>query len=289
MKWTIACFIFLLFNTAFADNLNSDIYVRPDAYLFTSSYLLHNPSSSSDLSVKLTTSRRAYFAQQVHLCCKVQGKERIIRILPKKNGQCTFLQMTVPQSSKWHGVLKKFGKKIALKYYAADVADTLLKPKQLKLRRSSLAMMQIKPLSHSKLETSYTVHNTSQHAHSPKRIRVHVSIITDYNKKGKKELIGVATFYIREIHAVPLCAKAVPVSIPKSIIKFEHTKRGLQEISKKHIKRSSVWYLGAKKAVEESVRKYLRFEQVHEEKLGKRKVKSVDAVKDELYLSGAGQ
>ena len=172
--------------------------------------------------------------------------------------------MTVPQSSKWHGVLKKFGKKIALKYYAADHADIPLKPKQLKLHQSALAMMQIKPLPHSKFEASYTVHNTSQHAHSLKRIRVHVSIITDYNKKGKKELIGLATFYIREIHAVQLCAKAAPVSISKSIIKFVHTKSGLQEISKKHIKRSSVWYLGAKKAVEESLRKYLRFEQVHE-------------------------
>src|SRR5207249_2362475 len=109
----------------------------------------------------------------------------------------------------------------------------------------------IKALSHSTLDTVYSLHvknysseNTSL---SP---RIVVAITTGLEVLNNKEfVIATATFRTQ---------KEAKTWDPESKIKFIRTKNGLREIERTNIEPSSIWYQSIKTISERSISKFIK-------------------------------
>lgn len=255
--------VFLGMSSLAAVHNTSKFRIEPGSYAFGSLYRLHIPTSATDLIVQMEMQRYVRIIRAIngpiipsalciHLKFNVDDTPTAAKINLYSNGQYKITEIGIDSSSEWYPALKKLVEMLCKKYIV--VQDYKIKGGYVAKDNT----VSIRPLKGCQLITTDAVRIMSlksRRSSFARRTLVKVAITLTTNNNGKELLTAVASFCTKE---------GATKADPYSRIKFVKTKKGLKEISRKHIGRSSVWYPGVKKIVEKSVRKYRCFKRAHE-------------------------
>jgi hypothetical protein len=238
-----------------------------NGYLFTASYKLHTPAEPSDLQVdmileynmrKSICSNGSWFRfmRFSQLRCVLDGEQKIVKIWPVK-GKGYEIGRLDTVNSIWYYALEKLGDHIGKQYYGGQ--RQLTPPLSDAFNKSMFSSIDIRPIKNHKLQSIYKL------AADPKiRYPVDVKICTQEELfKGKKMITASVTF-------PPDKRIADGISM-----KFIHTTRGLKDVSKKPMK-TFILYSGIKKAVQESIARYIRLKKYHSTATRIAPIKKVD-------------
>lgn len=256
--------------TLLAAKHDSPIKIFTGGYIFTSSYKLHPASidiPSSDLIVDVYATRSTFSigkkiypgVYQVGLKYTVDGVLSTLKAYPSKNGYHQINKTNISHSSIWYPCLKKVLSRVA-RYDGAFQTKKICYADANKLKTSFPG--RISALPGGKLHTTYLLKKNS--SSMPQGITVDFVTELEIAKRhtDKPRLIVVATFHTKK-------GTQLKSNSAQAIIKFVETEKGLQEISRKHTKRSSLWYSSIKKIAKKSMRQYYRFKKLHEQKISK--------------------
>ena len=234
---------------------NSPIEIFTGGYTFHSSYKLHIPASvvapSSDLIVDVYATRstccrgRVIYPglYQVGLQFTVDGVSGMLEAYPK-NGHYEIKKTKMSRSSIWYPALKKVLNRV-VHYDAALQSKEMCYPHTNQPKRSF--PYHTRALPGGKLHTSYFLRKNSSSI--PQAITVDFVTELEITKAhtDKPCLTTVATVYAKK----GSLTKGSPI---QATIKFVETEKGLQEVSRKHIQRSSKWYSSIKKIAKKNSR-----------------------------------
>ena len=170
-----------------------------------------------------------------------------------RNGQQGIYQeMNITPSSVWYNSLRalltKFGSQFDPQKHKKKKYSILQRPK-------TLPIVHVAPLPGCTLHTTYSmriVSRLSQRSSLAERVVVRV-VIEENMSKGHQDKTALT------IKAIFCTKRHATIDDPKSMIKYIYTKKGLSEISRENIKRSSLWYPWVKKIIKKSVRRYHRY------------------------------
>jgi hypothetical protein len=226
-----------------------------NAYLFTASYKLHTPTEPSDLQVDVLieynmsnsschNSSWFPFMRSLELKCVLDGEQKILRIWPIKGKGYEIGRLDTIDSSIWYHALEKLADHIGKQYYGG-----YRQPAQPLLNISNTptsSLIDIRPIRNHKLQNMYGLI-------APPKMRYprDANICVQEELYRGKKLITASVIFPKN--------KRMDKSIS---MKFIHTSRGLQDISKKSM-RNFALYSSAKKAVGESIARYIRLKKYH--------------------------
>lgn len=229
-------------------------------YGFHASYKIHSSSSSTDLIVNSISGRDTAISKEfdtkifpgrfgTDISFQLNNTLEKGQAVYPCHGHQKITQMTLNPTSLWHQTVKKLLKKANRSYFKID---DIRKLPRLALRYDSKAKsaFHIEALPGCELNSLYLLRIASEiprNSPLPRSILVRTSTQLK-TVRHKKMAVTTATF----------CTKR-----KDSVVTYIKTENGLQEISRKNIKKSSIWYSKVKEAAELSMQRYEKFSRVH--------------------------
>lgn len=249
--------------------------VLTGGYSFGTAYKLYLPSQSSTI-VRAWVGRGTAIAKSkrgpitpTEFCVRLQSIVNNRLITPEaylhKNGHVSIMELKKRDAKETYPIIKTMLGKLARLYVQTD-ADTMknLDREHKKFSRynkrigvkallqKSPSTVRIKPFKNlSCLNARYTLYPMM-----PYTPRIRVDVLIRYETgMGTDKLVVTGTAKFAEKNGGPY-----------SELKFEVTKNGLRELIRGNMRpsNSSIWYRQAKKLVQKSIKKFLKFQKVHE-------------------------